>query len=174
MGHSWGERRKGGELERGREGTRFKVEERWEGVIVGERGGGLKLARERGRRVELGRGKGGGFKAGEGERERGKEFQSWGEGEGGIIDGRERGVIARAREGRGSKLERERGKEFHSWGEREGGIIDGRGEGGHSKGERGEGGLKLGRERGGRVIVGEREGGSKLGRERGERGEFKS
>ena len=35
------------------------------------------------------------------ERERGKEFQSWGEGEGGIIDGRERGVIARAREGRG-------------------------------------------------------------------------
>ena len=90
-------------------------------------GGGLKLARERGRRVELGRGKGGGFKAGEGERERGKEF--------------------------------------HSWGEREGGIIDGRGEGGHSKGERGEGGLKLGRERGGRVIVGEREGGSKLGRE---------
>ena len=73
------------------------------------------------------------------------------------------------REGRGVQSwrgrERERGKEFHSWGEREGGIIDGRGEGGHSKGERGEGGLKLGRERGGRVIVGEREGGSKLGRE---------
>ena len=68
----------------------------------GERGGRVKTGeREGGRRVELGKEKGGGVKAEEGERERGKEFQSWGEREGGIIDGRERGVIARAREGRG-------------------------------------------------------------------------
>ena len=47
-------------------------------------GGGLKLARERGRRVELGRGKGGGFKAGEREREReGRSFKAGERGKGG-------------------------------------------------------------------------------------------
>ena len=82
-GHSW------------REGGRVKASER-------ERKEGRTRERE-GRGIQSWRG-------GERERERegGKEFQSWGEGEGGIIDGRERGVIARAREGRGSKLERER------------------------------------------------------------------
>ena len=40
----------------------------------------------------------------EGERERGKEFQSWGEGE--------RGIIARAREGRGVKAGEREGRSF--------------------------------------------------------------
>ena len=96
-----------------------------------ERGGRVKVSeRERGRRVELGREKRGGFKAGEGEREKGKEFQSWGEGERGIIDGRERGVLASAREGRGVKagesegrsfIAGERGKGVHRW--ERGGVI---------------------------------------------------
>ena len=84
-GHSW------------REGWWVKASER-------ERKEGRTGERE-GRGVQSWRG---------GERERGKEFQSWGEGEGGIIDGRERGVrvIVGEREG-GSKLGRERG-EFKS------------------------------------------------------------
>ena len=84
-GHSW------------REGGRVKASER-------ERKEGRTGERE-GRGVQSWRG-------GERERERGKEFQSWGEGEGGIIDGRERGVIARAREGRGVKAGEREGRSF--------------------------------------------------------------
>ena len=81
-------------------------------------GGRVKAGeREGGRRVELGREKGGGVKAEKGERERGKKFQSWGEREGGIIDGRERGVIARAR---GVKVGERAGRHGHSWGKRRG------------------------------------------------------
>ena len=82
-GHSW------------REGGRVKASER-------ERKEGRTGERE-GRGVQSWRG---------GERERGKEFQSWGEGEGGIIDGGERGVIARVREGRGVKAGEREGRSF--------------------------------------------------------------
>ena len=74
-GHSW------------REGGRVKASER-------ERKEGRTGERE-GRGVQSWR---------EGERERGKEFQSWGE--------EERGIIARAREGRGVKAGEREGRSF--------------------------------------------------------------
>lgn len=71
MGHSWGERRRGGGgwREGGKEVQSWGV--MGGGHSWGERGGRVKTGeREGGSRVELGREKGGGVKAEEGERER--------------------------------------------------------------------------------------------------------